>query len=266
MAEAADLQRWASLYVEGLRDVKAEQPMLTRLRSERQSAERYLLEHIPFGSDAREYTQDGQRWVMKSISTQKPPLSSDIERRMTTHFSDAEKKIIRESHNMKRIELRVITSIDYEGLDEPFAEGDNTRDDFYDIGEALYKYRKAAYETRAQQHLVSVARSQMRVYEKLLKRDAPSDFKIDVDGVTVEVDRRYMGMTMGGLRQHLLQGGLSRQKVELYLAMRRRPLWERRVSSVMLTINGILQNEDVFGVYHRPNRHAGRDIIVIDDD
>ena len=253
MAADPRIHEHATGYIAALRTIKAHQPILSRLRCRQQSAERFLLLHIPHGcpGEAHHYRQDNQRWVMHAISLKKLPTYAQVDECMTRHhFTAAEKSTIFGSRNASREERRILTSLDFDEME--FDDEDFDGCDYYDKGEAMYIYRKATYEKGEEQSIVSTARRMMRYHEGQLKALCPNEFKMSVDGADIEFGVKSMALTTPMLRQYLLEHGLSRARVELYLSMRRRPLMERRVNDVGLSIDEIDQPPDVFGVYRRP--------------
>ena len=178
-----------------------------------------------------------------------------MNRRMERHFTEQEKHWILESRSAHRLETRVITSLDNENMNEDegvLAAGNGYR--FWDVGEAMYAFRKAFYDSHVIQREVTTARRIMRYHEsrlKVLLRDMVAP--VYVGGVQLSLGQRVMSPTVGTIEQFLIDVGMRPERIALYMMLRRRPKMARKVNAVRLFINGVEQRPNVFGDY-RPRR------------
>lgn len=245
----------AARYVRGLKIVKQEQPLLSSLRRQKKRCSEFLLSNVPH-STVGEYRQGSHHWIMCCNTQNLPPTVEIMEGRLTRqNFSTEETELIGKANDELREELRVVTSIDYDGMDRfDDVEGEGDGDDiaFSTLGCALYTYRKLDYQTREQQKLVTNGRRLMRLSEKEIvdevKRNGV-EFRETVDDVTVTTGVKSALPTIKSTYDFLVANGMAANRVNLYSRLKRRPVQRRGINNVTLRIDRVLQPSHELGVY-----------------
>ena len=243
----------AARYVRGLKIVRKEQPLLSTLRRQKKRCSDFLLSSVPHGTIG-DYRQGSHYWIMCCITQNIPPTAEVMEKRLTKHnFSGEDIKLIEDANQHLRQEVRVVTTIDYDGLNHwEYEDGEGDDLAFSSLGHALYTYRKLDHETFEQQKLVTNGRRLMRLSEKEIVAEVKrsgAEFSETVDGVTVSTDVKRMSPTVDSTRQYLGDNGMASSRADLYLRLKRRPVQRRGINNVTLRIDRVLQPSHSLGVY-----------------
>lgn len=243
----------AARYVRGLKIVKQEQPLLSSLRRQKKRCSEFLLSNVPH-STVGEYRQGSHHWIMCCNTQNLPPTVEIMEGRLSRqNYSAEDIQLIRKAGDQLREELRVVTSIDYDGMDrleDEEGEGDDIA--FATLGHALYTYRKLDYENREQQKLVTNGRRLMRMSEKEIVDEVKRNgvgFRETVDDVDVSIGVKSMLPTTSSTHQYLVDNGMASSRADLYLRLKRRPVQRRGINNVTLRIDRVLQPSHELGVY-----------------